>query len=31
MLKTNKEAESTRLSRKFLGLTAPIPVIVLTG
>ena len=30
-MKTNKEAESTKLSRKSLGLIAPTPVIVLTG
>ena len=29
--KTNKEAESTRLLRKSLGLMVPTPVIVLTG
>ena len=30
-MKTNKEAELTKLLRKFLGLMAPTPVIVLTG
>ena len=28
---TNKEAKLTKLLRKFLGLTAPTPVIVSTG
>ena len=30
-VKINKEAESTRLLRRFLGLMAPTPVIVSTG